>query len=96
MTSYVLSSRAQADINDIWDFSADTWSVTQADLYVGQIRTAIETLGDDPERGRPHDGVRPGYRKYPVGSHIIFYRIAPDAVQIVRVLHRRMDFDSHL
>ena len=96
MTAYVLSERAQADIDEIWDYSADTWSVAQAELYVGEIRAAIETLAGDPERGRRHDSVRSGYRRWPVGSHVLFYRVTPGQIQIVRILHKAMNHDRHL
>jgi toxin ParE1/3/4 len=50
----------------------------------------------DPHRGRCCDEIRPGYRKYPAGSHVLFYRLLPDGIDIVRILHRRMDFERHL
>ncbi|TNE83044.1 MAG: type II toxin-antitoxin system RelE/ParE family toxin, partial [Gammaproteobacteria bacterium] len=37
------------------------------------------------------DEIIPGYRRHPVGSHIIFYRTAPSGcVQVIRILHKRM------
>jgi hypothetical protein len=47
--------------------------------------------------GRDCAAIRPGYRKHGVGRHIIFYRsIADDCIEIVRVLHERMDAERHL
>jgi toxin ParE1/3/4 len=43
----------------------------------------------------PKAAVRAGYRKYPGGSHVLFYRPATDGVDIVRILHQQMDFDRH-
>jgi len=41
------------------------------------------------------DEIRPGYRKFPRGSHVIFYRSATDCmIEIVRVLHRSMDIET--
>ncbi|MGZ9116264.1 MAG: type II toxin-antitoxin system RelE/ParE family toxin, partial [Methylocystis sp.] len=34
--------------------------------------------------------------KHAVGAHVVFYRKAPKGVEVVRVLHRRMDFQRHL
>ena len=42
------------------------------------------------------DDVRTGYRKYPAGSHLLFYRLTPDGIDIVRILLQRMDFERHL
>ena len=40
--------------------------------------------------------VRDGYFKTPVGAHVIYYRQASDAIEVVRVLHGRMDVNRHL
>lgn len=96
MSRFTLSPRAQADIEEIWDYTETRWGRDQAEIYVRQIKTAIENLAADPNRGRPCDDVRAGYRKYPVGSHVLFYRVRPDGVDIVRVLHGRMDFERWL
>ena len=40
---------------------------------------------------------RSGYRKYAVGTHTLYYRIAGvDMIDVVRILHQRMDIDRHL
>jgi toxin ParE1/3/4 len=48
-----------------------------------------------PSLGRACDDIRPGYRRYAEGSHIIFYREVRSDIEIVRVLHGRMDPDRH-
>jgi toxin ParE1/3/4 len=49
------------------------------------------------KRGRSyHDDLRPGYRKYLVGSHVLFYRVTNTDVVVVRILHQRMDVERHL
>lgn len=42
------------------------------------------------------DHVRKGYRASKVKSHLIFYRITNDIVEIIRILHERMDIDNRL
>ena len=42
MKGYVLSLAAQRDLDDIWDYSAETWSPAQANRYVEHIRDACE------------------------------------------------------
>ena len=51
---------------------------------------------EDPRRGRPSNELRKGYRKYPAGSHMLFYRSIKSGIDIVRILHGRMDFERHL
>jgi toxin ParE1/3/4 len=90
------SPRAISDIGGIFDYTADHWNIEQAELYVRQIKTAVDILAVDPRRGRSCDNVRPGYRRYSVGTHIIFYREARSGLEVIRVLHQRMDFSQHL
>jgi toxin ParE1/3/4 len=40
--------------------------------------------------------VRPDYRKYPSGSHVLFYRLTDDGIDVVRILHERMDYERHI
>jgi toxin ParE1/3/4 len=96
MTRYVLSPRARNDMENIWDYSAERWSNEQAERYVRALQQAIETIAADPRRARACDHIRAGYRKYSVGSHVIFFRAAANGIDIVRILHQRMDFERHL
>lgn len=56
----------------------------------------MEILAANPERGRPADGIRATYRRQAVGSHVVFYVPKSYGIAIIRVLHQRMDFDTHL
>jgi toxin ParE1/3/4 len=93
---YVLSPHARADIEAIWDFTAKRWGLNQAEFYVRGLQTAIEAIAADWRRGRACDEVRPGYRKFPAGSHVVFYRRAARGIDVVRILHERMDSGRHL
>jgi toxin ParE1/3/4 len=96
VSRFVLSPRARADIEEIWDYTAERWGVAQAETYIRQIQTAIETVAASPRLARSCDDVRPGYWRYPASSHIIFFRLIRDGIDIARILHRRMDFDRNL
>lgn len=62
-----------------------------------ELQRTIERVVDNPVIGRACDEVRPGYRKLAVGSHMLYYRIVDgDAINVVRILHQRMDVDRHL
>ncbi len=92
----VLTPRAQKDLDEIWDYTLSRWGLDQAERYVRGIGDAIRSVAEDPRRGRPCNEIRPGYRKYSIGSHVLFYRARPTGVEIVRILHQRMDYDQHL
>ncbi|MDO3013350.1 type II toxin-antitoxin system RelE/ParE family toxin [Mycobacteroides abscessus subsp. abscessus] len=42
------------------------------------------------------DEVRAGYRKHSVVPHAVYYRLTGHDVEIVRILHQRMDVDRQL
>ncbi len=97
MTDYVLSPAAQADIRLIWDYTVERWGPDQAERYVLGIRDACRELAAGTRQSRSAGNIRVGYRKAAAGSHILFYRVRGDGViDIVRILHRRMDVPRHL
>ena len=96
MSGYVLSPRAKADLDDIWDYTERNWGTEQAKAYIRLIGAAIQTVATSPARGKACDHIREGYRKYPAGSHVVFFRLTDGGINVVRILRRRMDFDRHL
>ena len=72
------------------------WGEAQAERYTRDIRDACEALGDGTLSGRSAEDIRAGYRKAAVGSHVMFYRVRADVVEIVRILHRNMDVGRHI
>ena len=96
MRRFVLSPRARRDLDGIWTYTANKWGADQAERYLRRIAEAVELIAETPTLGRNCDHVREGYLKYPVGSHVLFYRAIDDSVDVVRILHQRMDFDRHL
>lgn len=95
MPIYHLSPLAEKDLEDIWIYTAERWSVSQADSYIEDIIQAFENLAEGKRQGRPTD-IRPGYLKYPVGAHVVFYKHHADHLDIIRILHGRMDVTLHL
>ena len=96
MANYKLTPAAKADLNDIWRYSIDTWGRDQAIKYRGMIKQAVKSIADSPLQGRARDDVRPGYRAFKTGKHLIFYRAVSNWIEVVRVLHEQMDTGNHL
>ena len=54
-------------------------------------------LGDVPAMGRSCDEIKPGYYKFPTGSHVVYYRNkTEEQIEIVRILHESMDVELQL
>ena len=61
------------------------------------LDAAFSDLTVHPLMGRDCSDIRPGYRKYGIGKHLVFYRqIESEEIEIVRILHERMDVGQHL
>jgi toxin ParE1/3/4 len=93
---FVLKPRAHADLDEIWNYTADRWGLEQAETYIRQLWKDIQTVADNPSLGQECAEVRPGYRKYPSGSHVLFYRLTDDGIDVVRILHERMDYERDI
>jgi toxin ParE1/3/4 len=95
MSRFVLSPRAQADLDEIWGYTAQRWGTGQAERYIRLIGAVIHALADQPGRGKRCDNIREGYWKLPAGSHVVFYRHLHGRIEVGRILHNRMDFERH-
>ena len=93
---YIISKKAVIDLEEIWLFTVDKWSVVQADRYYLLIIDEIDFICKNITCGKPLDNIRKGYRATKVKSHLIFYRVINDTVEIIRILHERMDIENRL
>ncbi|MFB1486254.1 MULTISPECIES: type II toxin-antitoxin system RelE/ParE family toxin [unclassified Thiocapsa] len=96
MREIVKRPRAREDLKDIWRYSFTEWGEAQADKYLAEIVAGIARLKEHPEMGKSRDDLRAGCRSLRINQHVVFYLVTPSVIRIVRVLHRRMDPDSHL
>lgn len=96
MKTLRLSPAAEADLASIWRYSAEQWNIAQADRYLGEINDAFVQLANGERNGRSIQHVRAGFLKFSVGSHFIVYRQTRNAIDVVRVLHQRMDLEIQL
>lgn len=90
-----LAPLALADLENIWAYTTERWSQDQAESYHADIVAALEGLSTATKMGRPVD-VWPGYLKYAVGSHVVFYRQTEANIEVIRILHQSMDTGKHL
>lgn len=95
---FKLSVKAAEDVETIWLYTVEKWSLEQADRYVNLILDEIEYLAENPQAGSDFSDVRKNYRCAKVKSHLVFYRQSDDNmdIEIIRVLHQRMDIENRL
>lgn len=97
LPKYRISNQAINDLNDIWFFTFQKWSKKQADRYYNLIIGDIEFISDNYYSGKSIEQIRKNYRVSRIKSHLIFYkRDNNERVEIMRILHQRMDVKKQL
>jgi toxin ParE1/3/4 len=69
-------------------------SLEIADNLVREIDRVTHRIAANPLARRSREDLLPGLRSALARPHTIFFRIANDDVEIVRVLHERRDFPA--
>ena len=94
---------ALARFADILEYTIQNFGEAQADAYTAQLAARIEALaaGTGPRARRCEllmRGVRDasGLNYYREGSHYLILRENPDTLEVVEILHGRMNLDEHL
>jgi len=96
--NYKISVQADVDLEGIWAYTFETWSLEQANRYLNQIFDEIEYISNKPENGLDYSHIRKNYRRTKVKSHFIFYKIVAKTktIEIIRILHQQMDILNRL
>ena len=97
MSAFTLTRGARAGLKAIARFTEKRWGRVQRNIYLQQFDDTFHMLAEAPATGTKCDEIKTGYRRFPQGSHIIFYTVGDDrVVQIIRILHNSMDAASKL
>ena len=92
----IFKEQAIFDLEDIWLYTLHTWSLRQADRYHSMILKEVEFLATQPKSGKDQNHIREGYQSSKIKSHVIFYRILENELEVIRILHERMDIPNRL
>jgi toxin ParE1/3/4 len=87
---------AKRDIREIWDYSTKTWGRRKANEYVRLLTGSLDIVDINPGLARPAGVGEPGLRRFVAGSHVIYFHIEPEVIDVIRILHGSMDPQLHL
>jgi toxin ParE1/3/4 len=87
------SPQSNLDVWEIADYIAQHNVSAAADL-LREFDESLKLLSDFPGMGARRDELLRGLRSYPIGNYILFYRLAPDGIELVRVVHGARDLDE--
>lgn len=93
MLEVIRSPRAQADIDEI-AFYIGLDNESAMHRWLEKLEEAFELLGSLPNSGTARPELAVELRSFPIGSYLIFYRVAPQAVRIVRIIHGARDLPA--
>jgi toxin ParE1/3/4 len=96
MAEYRLTERARTDLIEIYDFTEGKFGTYQADAYYAGLIRSLGLLADFPLIGQTVDDLAAGYRRFRFQSHLIFYTVRPDHVEIRAVVHGSQDIRPQL
>jgi toxin ParE1/3/4 len=93
MLDVFFSEAAIRDLEEIRDYIAAD-NPDAAHRLLDDIEETCHRFGQHPRIGVARDDLLPGIRLFPVRkTYAVFYRIQDDAVEIVRVVNGRRDFN---
>ena len=95
MAYYRSTERARADLIGIYDFTESKFGSYQADAYyAGLIKFGL--LAGFPLIGQTIDDLAAGYRRFRFQSHLIFYTVRTDCIEVRAIVHGAQDIRSQL
>jgi toxin ParE1/3/4 len=91
-----ISRVALNDLEEIWLYTMENWSVEQANRYHQLIIDEVAYICKNRNSGKSIAHIRDGYRSSKVKSHLIFYKIENNVIHVARILHEIMDVQTKL
>ena len=93
---YRITQKAKSDLYSIAQYSARAWGNKQKNLYISKLKKRIEWLSKNPKVGKNRAEIQSDVYSYPEGEHVIFFTIDDAYIEIIGILHNRMDVASNL
>jgi len=96
MKLFLLTPRAEQDLNEIWEYIAED-SVAAANRVLTALEKTIGRLAKNPGIGHVREELADRrHHFFPVYSYLIVYRFETKPLQVIRVLHAASDVQTIL
>jgi toxin ParE1/3/4 len=91
-----LSRLAELDLEEIWLYTFETWSLQQANFYQDNLYLGLNELCHNARYGKIVMIDNRKFYYYKIAHHYIFYNEQENVLFVYRILHEMMDFPKHL
>ncbi|MDH5564796.1 MAG: type II toxin-antitoxin system RelE/ParE family toxin [Nitrospirota bacterium] len=92
---YRITPRAHRDLKNIGRYSMNKWGKEQRNRYLRALDQRFAWLVDRPHVGKHRPDINQGFYSFPQGSHLIFYLIHENGIDIIGILHKKMDISNY-
>jgi toxin ParE1/3/4 len=95
MNRFILSPRADADLQAIWDYIGIQNDSPQSALeFLNRLSRKFKILAEEPLLGELREDLRPNLRIFTAENYVILYYPLSDGVEIVGIIHGARDLDA--
>lgn len=92
----VIAPAAKKDLSEIFQFGLRHWGQARSESYMTAMENQLWLLAAQPLVGTERPELLPDTRSLVVESHTLFYRVAGNRVEVIRVRHGRQDPKRHV
>ena len=82
------SARAEQDIYEAWRYIA-LQNGPAADRFLDALERRLDQLIRHPWSGRAREDLGPGVRHLNAVQYAVYYRVEPNGIRVIRVMHGR-------
>lgn len=83
MEKYILSTEAQLDLEEIFDYSVQEFNLEQAIKYLHELEDTFHLLHSNPKLGVERNEIANNLRSMVKNKHIIYYIIAKNHIRVI-------------
>lgn len=97
MAEYFLTNKAVEDLENIYEYTFNFWSESQADKYYLELIDFCQLLAKNPKIGKSYPEIEIDLLGFVANQHLIFFKILdPEEIKIIRILGAEMDLKNRM
>lgn len=87
----VFAPDALQDLRAIRLYGLEQWGAERTKAYRQELEKGFRILQRHALIGVAREELLAGLRLFPIEHHVIYYRVTPESVEILHILHERAD-----